>query len=160
MIWIIAGIVIATFFGLYTAFEDRDWFMVPVTVLFIMVGAVVGFLIALLIGLPGANVPYKVEYSHPLATLSDSVNSRGSFLGFSPSGTYAFYERTGENSFRMQVVASERATIIETTDEPHVVVEKSHDHLDAWRMRFGDTPRYTFYVPPGSIVMNFKLDAS
>jgi hypothetical protein len=160
VIWIIAGIVIGLVAGIYAAIEEREWFDAILGIPFALFGGLMGFLVATLMGIPAGTTPYTTEYSRPLATLQDSVGVRGSFLGFNPSGTYVFYEQTSDNTYRMVVVRSSQSTVIESeTEPPHVVRSDADDHLEAWRVRFGDEPKYTFYIPKGTIVMNFRLDA-
>lgn len=105
---------------------------------------------------------YEVSQTYELHTLHDSSGTTGSF--FLGSGTidskpvFMYYEKQGDSYF-LRHADADFATVIESTSTPHVdkLVERANNKW--WGLAFGAGHSVNFYVPKGSVVSNYTLDA-
>lgn len=115
----------------------------------------------------------RSSFTQDLQALSDNTGVHGNF--FLGSGTldsvpaYYYYERRDDGSFYQWYVYAGNASIVETSDTPHVVRtcqnNNSFGHWVIWPLPMSnydytcspDDPA-VFYVPEGSVTNSFNLD--
>lgn len=173
MAWIIGFAVVLGFICLAS-----EWEYDPVEAFFFgafgsILGGIVGFLVAMFIGLFAYSGTHDVSETHKLESIQDNSTVHGSFfLGIGTvdgNPTYSWYEETGPNTFeRMDVDASSgRVHYVAADESPHYVVtyEKSDSGFwHTWGVNVDSgnheyATGYDFYVPKGTITHDFKLDA-
>ena len=99
-----------------------------------------------------------------LVTLQDNVASGGSFFlgtGYvEGEGSFFWYEKNSNGGYKLESVRSKYATVFES-DYPHVVelrAESTNLWISLWAEPMNDY-KVNLYVPEGSIVSNYVLDA-
>jgi len=97
-----------------------------------------------------------------LASLADNQGTSGSF--FLGSGSiddepvFYYYERNGDE-YTLEHVNADEAVVIETTDDPRVEFYSPVSNNEFWYIGgFGEST-VKFYVPEGSVLNNYNLDA-
>ncbi len=131
--------------------------------LFSIIGAFVGFFVA---GIIGATLPQKTVLSHSveLAAMRSDTGGEATFFLFGSHSTvgweYRFYFRNGELLSPRSLTVDQFVYILESSDvTPELRVTKT-EFTETWHYWFGlmiPEPTYTFVVPKGSVVQEFKL---
>lgn len=129
----------------------------------VFTGLFLGFMISLSLT-PDTHIESQ---KYNLITLQDNNGMSGRlFLGTGGifSGTeYAFYMEDSLGFYNLHTVPTFLSSITYTTDTPHVEVYRNVRSETKWndyaRRRVDENPKYIFYIPENSIVMNYNLDA-
>jgi len=173
MIWILIALAITVVFGIAAyLFDDYDWAEYTASCFFFtMIVAVILMVGSTFFASSGAE--HKVS-TYPLVQLNDGNHLKGSF--FLGSGViddrmgYNYYERHPDGSMTLESVDARDAKVIEQPGDARVV----EDLKCNWRggsirsipfVHFLDceglqeTVSWTFYVPPGSVLNNYTLNA-
>ncbi len=162
---LICSAFIAFLFIYNTEHSWTSWWEYPFIGAF---GAILGFLLGLIITTP---IPMETHIEQSIVrieTLSDNSATRGRF--FLGSGNvdgnmvYVFYVKEGNDIFSMVQISHEKAKIKYTTSKPIVNIYKITETKGAlinymaidWDL--GDQT-YLIEVPKGSIQNNYNLDA-
>jgi hypothetical protein len=152
--------------------EDRGFY----TFCGLVWGAVIGFLLSLVIGcFVYADKEVRQHEPVPMVNVADNMGGiHGQF--FLGSGSidqqpvYSWYEEVGENNFVQRSVAVDYATIHYTDEDPHYVYSKEYhssnpDFWQKWILNPNGEEidyfyeHYDFYIPKGSIKPVYELDA-
>ena len=138
-----------------------------------VVGAIMGVIIAFLIGGLIANkIPLPPE-RHTMVNIADNTEIHGTFFLFSGSideePVYAWYEKTGPNTYKRRSVSSDNAEVHYLTNDeaPYYEINRfkyEEGFLKTWYFNLSSGKPYTgedydFYVPKGTITNDYKLDA-
>lgn len=142
-------------------------------------GCILGFVASVLIGCGvHSDKEWRKVDSKPLMNIADNQDTEGHF-GFLLGGTvdgqpvYSWYEQTAENTFVRRDVDAWQAEIHYTEGEPHYDSYEQFHTADPSFIKLwvfnpnGPKPdethdaytHYDFYVPRGSIIPEYKLDA-
>lgn len=125
-----------------------------------------GGIVALVIniGVSGALASEAVTTTNNLTTLQDGSQTTGTF--FLGSGyvdgkqVFSYYEKRG-GAYYLESIDAEHAKVVESSGQPRV--EHTCDQTTSvWISVFStcwNNYDYTFYVPKGSVVTNYTLDA-
>lgn len=98
-----------------------------------------------------------------LVSLQDNTERRGSF--FLGSGTISdepvfFYYEERNGAYHLEHIRADRASVVETEDDPRVeFYRETSDNALLGLPVFKPSTTAVFYVPNGSVVSNFELDA-
>lgn len=115
---------------------------------------------AILIEVIGSH--YETESTANLAALQDGSSSSGSF--FLGSGTYDehpsffYYEKSG-NEYHLEHIDADLAVVIETSEAPRVEYQHEVGDHPFWAIPVAGYDHVKFYVPEGSVISNYSLDA-
>lgn len=173
MTTLIICIVVGALLGVVVGWEEEDG---PLGLHWVFPGAfwgaVVGFIIALVVGLIAyTGTHWEQTQRTPLISVADGSTVHGSFFlgsgSIDGSPSFTWYERHGENSYVREQTDSEYATIhyIEKGITPFYTLRETKPDEGfwdpawglAWAANDGDY-HYDFYVPRGSIVQSYRLD--
>lgn len=123
------------------------------------------FLILVLINL----VTYGVVGEHTekvgeakLAALADNVGPSGSFFlgsgNIDDEASFFYYEKNGD-AYTLEHVDADNVTIVESSETPRIEFYESVTNNQFWHLGGMGERSYKFYIPEGSIMNNFTLDA-
>jgi len=133
-------------------------------------------LLAVLFGMMGIIVP--TEFSEPelystidLVSLSDETVSSGRgmiYVSISGANSYTYYVEvespygdSTSKSYKSNTISGNNITVVESDEfmDAKLAVYKSIPKKDFWSFRCFERPKYeyVFYVPKGTIDMNFHL---
>lgn len=155
--------------GTVLILKDRDgyfgapWLLISV---FIAIGCVFSLIVSMFISI-FSGVPQTNTIN--LAALADGGNTSGSF--FLGIGTvkdrqvFSFYTNTA-GVYRLEQVDAQDAVVLESTGQPHVEVHCTNRFNKNWNIVANNnktcpfrSSTFKFYVPKGSVVNQFTLDA-
>lgn len=132
----------------------------------IFIGFVFGFIMFITsILLIPAHFTLKEVSRNTLENISDGSNIKGSFhIGSGYIGNemhYSFYIKE-KYGFSLCTVSAEDTHIKYTKKQPYIITYKyfkNDDWINYFSLEFNHSERYTIYVPYGSIIENYTLDA-
>lgn len=161
--------VITVLVALYFAVECfRDGERALSVGVFAFVGAL-GALFTLLLGMifniAGAGIAgyHQAKVAeHSITALQDGSSTRGSFFlgsGRIDSDPVFFYYENSDGVYRLKHVFADEASVVESSGPAHVDVYKNKANSELFGLPFSSDTTYRFYVPNGSILRNFTLDA-
>jgi len=162
MFWFILFGVVSLALGIILGIKNNNFesFLFP-----ILFGGMFTVAVGMIVNLAAASVigyHYEEKNISNIASIQDNVQTSGSF--FLGSGTidseavFYFYEQDGDG-YRLTHVPAYRSKIVESNESPHLVVSKAVGDHPFWGIPLNSHDNYTFYVPTGSILNNFNLDA-
>lgn len=132
----------------------------------LMASIVIGFVIGLIIGFGIKHETIEVENVVYLETINDNNNINGNF--FLGSGNingvwkYTYYYRDGDAYYLEQINAN-GVPIKYTDDLPRIEwieTVRTDASINKWSIRPVRKPHnFTIYIPKGSILQNYSLDA-
>lgn len=162
MIWFLIAIVSALAAGAWNAHEDGAATGVMAFVFIAFFGSIFAFIINIPFMYTGGE-EWEARETRTLQNVrEDSETSGGFFLiagGFDEDATFKFYSER-EGVYKLQTVDAEDARIVMDGSEPRVVKEVLRYDPNKWLSVLNtdsNYPRYTFYIPKGSIKQNYAL---
>jgi hypothetical protein len=137
-----------------------------------LLGALVGVVLAMFVGMfVYSGTVWEKQERVELQSLVDGSSTEGQFfLGsgvINDVSTFTWYEKSGDNSYVQERAYADDSIVHFSEEEPHYVrYEKTYEDQEffqTWGVSIGGgqelDEEYHFYVPEGSIVRNFELDA-
>lgn len=170
MIWIIIAAVVVVGFAVWMGIEnwrdDNPGSGIGAFFFTAMFGGLIAVVITMLINACAIHITgshYEVESTSKLAALQDGHSSYGSFFlgsgSYNEAPAFFYYERHGKDVYTLEHAYAEYATVVETDDAPRVeYLEEKSDH-PFWAIPVAPESFVTFYVPRGSVMSNYSLDA-
>lgn len=128
-------------------------------------GAVFSMLFGMIFNIAGAGIAgyHQVKFSESsIIALQDGSSTSGSFFlgsGSIDSDPVFFYYEDDNGTYRLKHVLADDASVIESSGPARVDIYKNKANSELFGLPFSDDTTYIFYVPNGSILRNFALDA-
>lgn len=129
-------------------------------------GGVAASAICMIINAIGAEITgthYETEGTADLAALQDGSSTSGSFFlgsgSFNEEPSFFYYQKSG-NEYHLEHVDADYAVVEETSGTPHVEYQKEVGNKPFWAMPVSGYDHVKFYVPQGSVISNYTLDAN
>lgn len=161
-VWVIGFIIV---FRMATEWGEFDFVtFIQGTVANVLVGGMIAALLNLMTS-PFVETEWSVESEHRLAAIQDGVVTSGSF--FLGTGTvdgdpkFIYYQMNGNGGYTLESLSPRYATVFQEDGEPRVV-EYNGTSDNPWislMPKWGTDYKAEFYVPEGSIINNYTLDA-
>lgn len=170
MVWVIITIVVvalaAIVMGVTNWRKDRPGEGIGAFFFTAAFGGVAGMIVCMILNAIGAGIAgihYETYGSANLAVLQDTSTVSGSFFlgsGYIEETPSFFYYQKNGNEYTLEHYDASRAVVIETDGNPHVEYQKAVGDNELWGIPVSEQEQVRFYVPKGSVVSNYSLDAS
>jgi hypothetical protein len=167
---IITAVIVGGLFGAFWSAEDGIFVAMMGFFFGGMISGLLAVLIGLFIGALFGPEPVTHKERVTLRSIQDNDTLHGSFFLGSGSvddvPTYSYYKQVAENSFAREDVDASLATIHYTDARPYFIHNyKRHDGCGFCNWYINTNAgyivdeHYDFYIPKGSIVNEYRLDA-
>ncbi len=169
MVWVFLGtiVAIAVIIYRYKQFVNSYWrrfgdfVMDSVISLVVIAFCVVSLNI---VGVAATDYSWETKEQYAIRSISDTTQTRGSaFLGtgsIKDEPVYFYYKEIAPNTFVQEYVGTEDVKIIESDRPPSLRVEQERSNDITWSFFRDNGTRYAFFVPKGSVVVNYTLDTA
>lgn len=165
MLWIIVFATMIVLFAIEGFIRNKGWVSrVDSTVMGGFLGGFFGLIISgigMLSGVIFVGEHWKTYRVAELANLQDNGRTSGSFFlgsGSIDEEPVFWYYENNSGVLSLHHVGANVASLVEADGPPRLeVLEKKSDNT--WFQFHSGSKHYRFYVPPGSVVNNFRLDA-
>ncbi len=169
MVWVFLGIIasIVVIIYKYQAYQNSWWRQFGDFVLDSAISLVViAFCVFSLniVGVAATDYRWQTTEQYAIRSINDTTQTRGSaFLGsgsIKDKPVYFYYKEIAPNTFVQEYVDVEDVKIIESDSPPRLRIEQEQSDNITWSFFTTNGTRYAFFVPKGSVVVNYSLDTA